>query len=82
MIVAKGFVRRCFVAHICANSGAHSHFVEYLCDEAMPNKIVWYKHPKHLNYPKEHTNFDPRFEPNQELDIVKKHENRMHRLTE
>ena len=40
MFVAKDFVRRCFIAQICANSGAHAHFGAYLRDEAIPNKIL------------------------------------------
>ena len=29
MFVAKDFVRRCFIAQICANSGAHAQFGAY-----------------------------------------------------
>ena len=40
MFVFKYFVPDCFVAQICANSGAHAHFGAYLRDEAIPNKIL------------------------------------------
>ena len=40
MFVLKGFVPDCFVAQICANSGAHAQFGAYLRDEAIPNKIL------------------------------------------
>ena len=40
MFVLKGFVPDCFVAQICANSGAHAHFGAYLRDAAIPNKIL------------------------------------------
>ena len=51
MFVPKDFVLDCFVAQICANSGAHAHFGAYLRDEAIPNKILYYEH---WNYSKEH----------------------------
>ena len=40
MFLLKDFVPDCFVAQICANSGAHAHFGAYLRDEAIPNKIL------------------------------------------
>ena len=40
MFVLKDFVPGCFIAQICANSGAHAHFCAYLRDEAIPNKIL------------------------------------------
>ena len=51
MFVPKDFVLDCFVAQICANSGAHAHFGAYLREEAIPNKILEHEH---WNYPKEH----------------------------
>ena len=51
MFVPKDFVLDCFVAQICARSGAHAHFGAYLRDEAIPNKILYYEH---WNYSKEH----------------------------
>ena len=38
MFVPKDFVPDCFVAQICANSGAHAHFGAYLRDEAILTK--------------------------------------------
>ena len=71
--VAKGFVRRCFVARISVRiyfRGTRTYWcVSARRSAAMPNKIVRYEHS---NYPKEHTNFYPRFEPKQKLDIVEK----------
>ena len=40
MFVFKDFVPDCFIAQICANSGAHAHFGAYLRDEAITNKIL------------------------------------------
>ena len=40
MFVFKDFDPDCFVAQICANSGAHAHFGAYLRDEAITNKIL------------------------------------------
>ena len=40
MFVLKDFVPDCFVAQICASSGAQAHFGAYLRDEAIPNKIL------------------------------------------
>ena len=40
MFVLKDFVRDCFIAQICANSGAHAHFGAYLRDEAITKKIL------------------------------------------
>ena len=44
MFVPKDFVPDCFIAQICANYGTHAHFGANLRDEAIPNKILWYKH--------------------------------------
>ena len=44
MFVVNDFARRRFVAQICANPGAHTHFGAYLRDVAIPNKILGYEH--------------------------------------
>ena len=80
MFVFKDFVPDCFVAQICANSGAHAHFGAYLRDEQSRTKSFSKNIgtiPKNMS-----SNFElKRLKPKLEVDIVEKPENRVHKLT-
>ena len=81
MFVAKDFVRNCFVAQIRAAMCMRAGIRAYLREEATPSKILGYEH---WNYPKEHV-YQLNFQLKRlklKLEIVKKPENRVHKLTD
>ena len=84
MFVFKDFDPDCFVAQICANSGAHAHFGAYLRGATKQSRTKSFSTnigtiptiPKNMP-----TNFElKRLKP--KLDIVKKPKNRVHELTD
>ena len=76
MFVFKDFVPDCFVAQICANSGAHAHILAHICatKQSRTKSFTTNSGTIPKNMP---TNFElKRLKP--KLDIVEKPENRVH----